>query len=241
MKLSIIIPVYNEAKTILKVIQKVQEVTLPEGITREILIVDDGSTDGTKEILEQIPPDPALRIFFQKQNQGKTAAVKIGITQATGDFIITQDADLEYDPRFYPMLLEPILKQKADIVYGSRFKGHREGMTFINWLANKISNFTMNSFFHSHLTDFHSGFKLFKSDILKNIKITSENFTFDTEITARLLDQGYSIDEVPIEYSARTKAEGKKITWGSALETYFFLLRYFFTSSHNFGIKKAKS
>ncbi len=232
MKLSIIIPVYNEVKTILEVLKRVQEVKLPGGITKEILVIDDGSTDGTKEILEQIPPDPAIRIFFQKQNQGKTAAVKIGIAQATGDFIVIQDADLEYDPKFYPILLDPILKQKADVVYGSRFKGRREGMTFINWLANKISNFTMNSLFHSHLTDFHSGFKLFKRDILKNIKITSKNFTFDTEITARLLDQGYLIYEVPIEYSARTREEGKKITWGSALETYFFLLKFKFSAIH---------
>ena len=232
MKLSIIIPVYNERQTILQVIQRVEGVVLPKGITKEILAVDDGSTDGTKEILKQLPFNPDIKIFLQSQNRGKTAAVKLGILEATGDFIIIQDADLEYDPRFYPSLLEPVLKQKAAIVYGSRFKGRKEGMTFINWAANKISNFTMNSLFHSHLTDFHNGFKLFRSDILKNIKITSKNFTFDTEITARLLDQGYSIDEVPIEYRARTRAEGKKITWGAALETYFFLLKYRFSNKH---------
>jgi glycosyltransferase involved in cell wall biosynthesis len=226
MTLSIIIPVYNEEMTILAIVQEAQNTILPKDIKKEIIIVNDGSTDSTADQLNKINHSPAVRIFHLASNQGKTAAVKHGLTQSTGDIILIQDADLEYSPSHYSALLEPILRGKASVVYGSRFKGQITGMTFINRLANRISNLTINMLFGSHLTDFHTCFKMFKRDALKTIDITSQNFIFDTEITAKLLANGYEIYEVPIIYNARKRSAGKKITWRLALETYFFLIKF---------------
>jgi len=233
MKLSVIVPVFNERQTIPIILIKVLEAPLPSGLEREIIVIDDGSTDGTKDELKKFQNHPLITIYLEDQNRGKTHAVKKGISHATGELILIQDADLEYDPKHYPELISPILKGSCDAVYGSRFLGKIQDMAFVNRFANRISAMTINALFQSSLTDFHTCFKVFKREIFDHIKITTKNFSFDTEITAKLLRHGYRILEVPIEYVARKKHEGKKITWWLALETYFFLIKYrFFPTKH---------
>ncbi len=224
-KLSIIIPVYNEQNTIIPLIQKVDTVGLPNGVEREIIVINDASNDGTLERLETLQDKSHIYVFNRVRRYGKTAAVKFGISKAKGDFIIIQDADLEYNPTYYSQLLMPLLNGEADVVYGSRFKGKIKNMKLINRIANKVSTTTLNILFSSNISDMHTCYKLFRRDILSNINITSSNFSFDTEITAELLRRGIKIYEVPIEYRARSRKEGKKITWLTAVETYFVLLK----------------
>lgn len=233
MKLSILIPVYNEAQFIGELIRRVRCVELPVGITEEIIIVDDGSTDETPEILKRYNADTAIKIYRQNKNMGKSAAVKTGIEKSEGDIILIQDADLEYDPDNYPMLIEPIIKNKADVVYGSRFKGKIEKMALINRIANLISNITLNLLYGAKISDVNTCHKAFKREVFDKIKITSENFTFETEITAKLLNLGYEIYEMPIKYTARSKEEGKKITWLKAWQMYWGIIRYKLGSSNN--------
>jgi len=231
MILSIIVPVYNEKNTILELIDKVLLAQLPTGLSKEIIIVNDGSSDGTKEKLDQIKPSPEIKIYHSPKNLGKTHAVTFGLQQSTGDIIIIQDADLEYSPRYYSYLIEPILNKKTQIVYGSRFIGRIKKMALINRMANCISNFTINLLFGTKITDFHTCYKMFTRDALKNISITSQNFSFDTEITAKFLKNGFSIMELPIEYTARSRKEGKKINWHLALETYGVLFKVRFENN----------
>ena len=226
MKLSIIIPVYNEARSINTVIRKVKSVSLPYNIIKEIIIVNDGSKDGTAEILEKYNSDSAIKIIHQNTNRGKSSAVKLSLEKSTGDIILIQDADLEYNPDDYSRLIEPIVKHRASVVYGSRFKGNIKRMAPINRIANILSNATLNLLFNAKLSDVNTCYKVFKKDILKNIKITSKNFAFETEITAKLLNKGYEIYEVPIHYTARSKKEGKKITWSKALQMYWAIIKY---------------
>jgi glycosyltransferase involved in cell wall biosynthesis len=233
MKLSIIIPVYNEKATILKVIQQVESVLLPEGISKEIIIVDDGSTDGTSDIIRGLENRTLLRIFYRDKNSGKGAAVKLGLKEATGDILLIQDADLEYSPHHYPALLQPLLSNQADIVYGSRFLGSIKQMTVINRLANQLANFTTWMLFGTRITDINTCFKMFKKDVLTGMDFSAERFGLDTEITAKVLNRGYRIHEVPIEYCARKDREGKKMTWGQALELYYILIKYRFTRLPN--------
>jgi len=224
-KLSIIIPAYNESRTIIRLISDIDAVSLPDNIEKEIIVVNDASDDGTEEKLAALRDRKHIHIFNRERRHGKTAAVRFGISKAAGDFIIIQDADLEYNPKYYPELLMPILKGEADVVYGSRFKGRIKNMRLINRIANRLSTITLNLLFSSDISDMHTCYKLFRRNILDNINITSCNFSFDTEITAELLRRGVKICEVPIEYTARSRKEGKKITWSTALETYFFLLK----------------
>lgn len=223
-KLSVIIPVYNEKETVQEIIQKVLAVDLPQGMGKEIIVVDDGSTDGTTGILQNLAPHPWVKIIFERENRGKTAAILAGLPAATGDFVLIQDADLEYSPRQYPVLITPILENQGDVVYGSRFKGDVRGMTIVNRLANVLSNATINLLYNARLTDFHTCFKLFPRSLIKDLPMTSKNFGFDTEVTVRLLAAGYRIHEVAIDYAARNKSQGKKMTWIKALETYGTLL-----------------
>lgn len=223
MKLSVIIPVYNEEKTILSIVENVASVQLPSHITKEILIINDGSTDGTKEKLKELAPHPSIRILSHVKNSGKASAVKHGIEESTGDIIIIQDADMEYSPAYYPDLLEPILSNKASIVYGSRFKGNIKNMTLINRLANNISNITVNILYNSSVSDIHTCLKAFTKETIKDIKLTAKNFSFDTEITAKFLNKGHKIYEVPISYVARS--QGKKINWITAIEAYYILIK----------------
>ena len=228
MKLTIIIPVYNEEVTIAQVVDAVRAVALPREIFKEIIIVNDGSSDGTARILERFAQDPGVKIFHQASNQGKTAAIKRGMAEATGEWILIQDADLEYDPRAYPGLLKPALSGQADVVYGSRFMGTIRFMKGINRFANVVSNITFFLFYGVKLTDINTCFKLFHTADLRAMDIVSQHFAFETEVTAKLVKKGLRILEVPIEYEARSIAQGKKIDWPKALGMYWAIIKFRF-------------
>ncbi len=228
MTLSIIIPIYNEERTIEALLEKVRSVPLPENITREIIVVNDGSADNTANVLEKYSRDPLIKVFHKNQNEGKTSAVIVGIKNATGDIILIQDADLEYDPDDYPALIKPIISKEASVVYGSRFKGSIKGMTLINRAANILSNITFNLLFATHLSDMNTCYKVFRKEVIEDIRITSKNFGFDSEITAKVVQKGYHIHEVPINYAARSKKEGKKINWGTACQLYWGIIKHRF-------------
>lgn len=228
MTLSIIIPTFNEERTIRSVIEKVQSVPLSDGVRKEIIVVDDGSTDGTSKILEGYHQDPSIKVFHKDQNEGKTSAVIVGIKNASGDILLIQDADLEYNPDDYPALIKPIVTRQSSIVYGSRFKGTIEGMTLINRTANCLSSRTFNLLFSTNLSDINTCYKVFNKDVLKDITITSQNFGFDIEVTAKVVRKGYSVHEVPISYTARSRVEGKKMNWSMACQLYWEIIKYRF-------------
>ncbi|MDD5691132.1 MAG: glycosyltransferase family 2 protein [Candidatus Omnitrophica bacterium] len=230
MKISIIIPAYNEEKTITLVLDKVFSVTLPEGMAREVIVVNDGSRDQTAEVLRRYVERQDMKILHQTK-QGKTAALVWGIAKAGGDILLIQDADLEYDPIQYPALLDPILKREVDVVYGSRFLGGIKDMRWINYWANRISNWTLRALYRVILTDINTGYKVFKREVIKGIHIHSRNFAFETEVTVKLIRKGIRIKEVPIKYVARSHREGKKISWLTALEMYWPIIKYRFYSS----------
>ncbi|MDP8213475.1 MAG: glycosyltransferase family 2 protein [Candidatus Zapsychrus exili] len=232
-KLSTVIPVYNDEDTIVELVNLVKNARVQDCVEKEIIVIDDGSDDGTKDKLKSFETGDTFRIIRKDKNEGKTSAVKIGIKEAAGDFILIQDADLEYSPEFYYDLLDPILNDAKEVVYGSRFMGNIKNMTIVNRTANRISNLTINLLFGSKITDFHTCFKMFKADVLKSVDIESRKFSFDTEVTAKLVRKGHFIHEIPISYVARKK--GKKITWGQALEAYFVLIKCRFA---NYEAKK---
>jgi len=225
-KLSIIIPVYNEVRTIEEILRRVQSVDV--GLDKEIVVVDDGSTDGTRAILERLA-SPAVKILFHAKNQGKGAALHTGFAAATGDILLVQDADLEYDPREYPKLLEPILDGRADAVYGSRFLGgpHRV-LFFWHYVGNRIITTLSNMLSNLNLTDMETCYKVFKRDIIRQISLKSKRFGFEPEITQKLAKLKCRVYEVPISYSGRDYAEGKKITWKDGLAAIFHILRFRF-------------
>jgi glycosyltransferase involved in cell wall biosynthesis len=228
-KLSIIIPAYNEEATIEEIIVKVRQAPLPAGLSREIVIVNDGSLDRTGEILNRFRGQPDTVIVHQ-HNQGKTAALLAGFKKATGDILLIQDADLEYDPKEYPQLLAPILEGLTEVVYGSRFLGHINAMEPINRWANKISNITFRLLYGVGMTDINTCYKVFTRQALEGIIIASKNFAFETEFTVKILSRGYVIKEVAIDYTARTHHAGKKIKWSTAIEMFWPIIKYrFFT------------
>ncbi len=226
MKLSVIIPCYNEHETIAQILEAVKKVQLAS----EILVIDDGSTDGTREILRALPPDPLVRIIYHEHNQGKGAAVRTGFAAAQGDIFLIQDADLEYDPRDYPVLLKPIEEGRAKVVYGSRFLGGpRKTMFFWNMVANRSLTFLTNILYNTILSDMETCYKVFRAEVVRGLPLRSRRFEFEPEITAKVLKRGYLIYEVPISYNGREWNEGKKIKWTDAPKAAWTLIRYRFT------------
>jgi glycosyltransferase involved in cell wall biosynthesis len=222
MKLSVVIPVYNERNTIAEVIRRVQAVP----VDKEIIVVDDGSTDGTDAILDGLSGEPALRVHKSMINLGKGAAVRIGFQYATGDFVIIQDADLELDPGEYPALLAPLERGEADVVYGSRFldRPTRPG-GLVNRLANRFLVLLTNLLYAARLTDMETAYKVLRRDIVKALRLRALGFEIEPELTARVLRAGYRIHEVPISYRPRTIAEGKKIRWRDGLRAVWWLVK----------------
>jgi glycosyltransferase involved in cell wall biosynthesis len=223
MKLSVIIPVYNEVKNISEIVKRVQATKL----AKEIIIVDDGSSDGTGEILQKLNGKRKVRVLMQGKNQGKGAAVVTGIKAATGDILLIQDADLEYDPRDYPTLLKPIQEGLADVVYGSRFLGaaHRVTM-FWHQLANQLLTLMTNILYDSILTDMETGYKVFRREVIEGMTIRAKRFNFEPEFTAKILKRKYRIFEVPITFTPRDYSDGKKIKLKDAFEAVWALLKY---------------
>jgi glycosyltransferase involved in cell wall biosynthesis len=222
--LSVVIPVYNERTTIEEILQRVLAVELDVDV--EVVVVDDCSTDGTRELLEAYQ-HPDVRVFLQPENRGKGAALQRGFNEVRGDFALIQDADLEYDPRDYPRLLEPILDGRADVVFGSRFLGgpHRV-MFFWHYMANQLLTTLSNMLTDLNLTDMETCYKVFRTEILRNIRIKEERFGFEPEFTAKVAHRGYRIYEVPISYSGRSYQEGKKIGASDAVQALLCILRY---------------
>ena len=225
MKLSVIIPVYNEEKNIEEIVKRVQATKL----VSEIIIVDDYSQDGTRDILKGLDGKRKVRVIFHEKNQGKGGAVVTGMGTAKGDILLIQDADLEYDPRDYPALLQPIEEGLADVVYGSRFLGaaHRVTM-FWHQVANKLLTFMTNIMYDSILTDMETGYKVFRREVIEGMKIRSKRFNFEPEFTAKILKRKYRIFEVPITFNPRDYSEGKKIGLKDAFEAVWALLRFRF-------------
>jgi len=230
-KLSIIIPAYNEAKTLPIVIEKVRAALLGPTlagieIEPELIVVDDGSTDGTREWLQELR-DPLVRVVLQARNQGKGAALRAGISQAKGDLVLVQDADLEYDPQDYGVLLGPIVDGDADVVFGSRFLGgpHRV-LYYWHSIANALLTHLSNMLTNLNLTDMEVGYKVFTPQALSGIAIESDRFGFEPEITAKVAARGLRVYEVPVRYRGRTYAEGKKIKFRDALEAVWVILRF---------------
>jgi glycosyltransferase involved in cell wall biosynthesis len=225
MKVSIVIPCFNEAETIENIVQAVLSVPLTN---REIIIVDDSSTDGTKEILSTKIKNLVDKIILHESNQGKGAALRSGFANVTGDVVVIQDADLEYNPQEYPILLQPILDGKADVVYGSRFNGgqaHRV-LYFWHYVGNQILTLLSNMFTNLNLTDMETGYKAFRIEILKQIKIEENHFGVEAELTAKFAKLGCRIYEVGISYNGRTYKEGKKINWKDGVQALWCILKY---------------
>jgi len=226
-KLSVVIPVYNEVNTIEKVLERVKAVHIP--LEKEIIIVDDGSTDGTREKLSEIQrADPSLKIILHERNMGKGAALRTGFQHVTGQIVIIQDADLEYDPSEYPRLLEPILDGRADVVYGSRFLGGttRRVTSFWHYMANKFLTFLSNMLMNLNLTDMETCYKVMRTDVLERLNLKGNRFEIEPEITAKLARIGCKIYEVPISYSGRDVSEGKKIKWKDGIAAIYYIVKF---------------
>jgi glycosyltransferase involved in cell wall biosynthesis len=224
-KLSVIVPVFNERNTVAEIVRQMRAVDLP--VEREIVIVDDGSGDGTRDVLSQLA-DSTVHVVLHPHNRGKGAAIRTGLAQVTGDLVLIQDADLEYDPDDWPKLLAPILKGRAQVVYGSRFTGERRNMLFLHWIGNRFLSLLTNVLYNTTLSDMETCYKLFDRELIDSIDLRSERFDFEPEITAKILRRGIRIYEVPISYSGREFDEGKKITWRDGVVAVKTLVKYRF-------------
>jgi glycosyltransferase involved in cell wall biosynthesis len=238
MKLSIVMPVYNEIGTIAEIMRRVRAVGLmvPVGygadngatieFEREVVVVDDGSEDGTREFLHRLQGEPNVVVLFHEHNQGKGAAVRTGLQHASGDVIMVQDADLEYDPRDYPALLQPIVEGRSQVVYGSRFRGGpTKAMFFWHMVGNRFLTLMTNILYDTILSDMETGYKVFTQEVAQQLDLRAPGWGFDPEITAQILRRGYRIYEVPISYTGREFEEGKKISWRDGLTVMWTLLR----------------
>jgi glycosyltransferase involved in cell wall biosynthesis len=234
-KLSVLVPVYNEERTLEEIVRRVRAVP----IAKEVILVDDGSMDRSREILTRLQEenrrggDPLneLKIFFQPQNEGKGAALKTAIGHATGDVVLIQDADLEYDPKDYPSLLQPIQDGVADVVYGTRFAGGGAHRVLFFWhsMGNRMLTLLSNMLTNLNLSDMEVGYKVFRAEVLKGINLESKRFGFEPEITVKLAKKGCRFYEVPISYHGRTYVEGKKITWKDGLAALYYMIRFRFS------------
>jgi glycosyltransferase involved in cell wall biosynthesis len=225
MKLSVIIPVYNEVESIKEILKRVKATKL----TKEIVVVDDGSKDGTREILKKLDGKSGVRVILHEHNKGKGAAVRTGLTAAQGDVLLIQDADLEYDPRDYPNLLQPIKEGIADVVYGSRFLGGpRRPTMFWHMIANRILTLMTNILYDNILTDMETGYKVFRREVIEGMVLHANSFDIEPEFTAKILKRRYRIFEVPITFNPRDYSQGKKIKLHDAFEAVWTLLKYRF-------------
>ena len=227
MKLSIIIPVFNEYETICELIRRVNAVQLD----KEIIIVDDGSTDGSRDLLNKYEGRDGFKVVYQSKNMGKGRSLRTGFEKAEGEIIIIQDADLEYNPKDYPILLEPILDGRADVVYGSRFLGgpHRV-LFFWHYLGNRFLTTLSNMFTNINLTDMETGYKVFRRSVLDSISLRCNRFGFEPEFTAKIARNKFIIYEVPISYAGRNYSAGKKINWKDGVAAIWFIVRFRFFS-----------
>jgi glycosyltransferase involved in cell wall biosynthesis len=225
MKLSVIIPVYNEVASIEEIVRRVQAT----GRASEIVVVDDGSTDGTREVLARLDGRGNVRVLFHEKNRGKGAAIRTGLQAAQGDVLLIQDADLEYDPRDYPLLLRPIEEGIADVVYGSRFLGGpRRVVMFWHMVANKLLTMLTNILYDTILSDMETGYKVFRREVIQDMPLRANRFDFEPEFTAKVLKRHYRIFEVPISFNPRDYSQGKKIKLRDAFEAVWTLLKYRF-------------
>lgn len=227
MKISIVIPVYNEVNAIAQVIKSVQDVRIDGD--REIIVVDDGSNDGTAEVLGSIK-DKAVKVYRHEKNLGKGAAIKTGFSHVSGDIVIIQDADLEYDPREYGALLDPIINHGADVVYGSRLSGGKPTRVYMFWhkAGNHILTLLTNMLYNTTITDMETGYKVFRKEVIDKLNIKSKDFSVEPEITAKVFKKRFKVYEVPISYYGRTYLEGKKIKWYHAIGAIWALIKYRF-------------
>lgn len=224
MLLSVIIPVFNEKTTIRDIIEKVKAVDLD----KEIIIVDDFSTDGTREILKEIAASGHVAVYFHEENKGKGAAIRTGLAHVNGDVIVIQDADLEYEPEEYLRLIKPIQNGRAKVVYGSRFTGEHKNMFFWHMLGNRMLTLVTNVLYDTTLSDMETCYKMFHRDVILGLKLRANRFDFEPEVTAKVLKAGYRIYEIPISYYGREFDEGKKISWKDAFPALWALIKYRF-------------
>jgi dolichol-phosphate mannosyltransferase len=239
MRISIVIPVYNEFRSLPLVLQRVIAAPLPAGCDREIIVIDDGSTDGTTDLVRQCRESAPILVHHSLVNFGKGAAIRVGLAKATGDIVLVQDGDLEYDPADYPRILEPLVSGRADVVYGSRFLANPRGMKWANWLANKVLTLTANLLFGAGITDEATAYKAFRTAVLREFRLTCLRFEFCPEVTAKVRRLGHAIHEVPISYNARGIAEGKKIRWQDGVQALWTLVKFRLAPRHSFATDTA--
>jgi len=224
--LSVIVPVYNERTTLIEIVRRMRAVDLP--MDREIVVVDDGSNDGTDKVLSAIE-DSTVRVLRHPGNQGKGAAIRSGLAVVRGDLVLIQDADLEYDPEDWPKLLNPVLRGRAKVVYGSRFTGERKNMLFWHWVGNRFLSLVTNVLYNTTLSDMETGYKAFRTDVLRSLDLREDDFAIEPEITAKVCKRKLRVYELPISYYGRSYAEGKKITWRDGVKAVLVLVRVRFT------------